>query len=326
MLVGVVLCLLVAGGVAAASQDPYRDQAEHVPCPTAPPGWTDPAESAGSRTILTPLTAIVQPEDPTMFFGTPAVQVDCDYRTSSGKNLDVLVRYALPIDLNPWNDFYIGCTVTGHPQSVATAAHAWNDRDRIYRVVGAKTWSLATFIDDLKVLGPSDVPRFEAIANKLLESAQPYAHNCKLAGNGSPVEIRSIWTFSFDATTSDGGVTSSGRTTGSFTTTPDASGGAIGAITNLFADNFPIRVKSGGKTSSLTIHVAGPISFQHRYGSILKAHVVVLASTMPGCVKGSTGTMLLSIQYLSEPRVGVTVCGHTYLNGKGQVTAQMKTV
>ena len=59
--------------------------------------------------------------DQTTFFGSPVAQLDCSYRTSDGKYLDVFVRYALPIDLNPWNDFYIGCTVTGHPQSTETA-------------------------------------------------------------------------------------------------------------------------------------------------------------------------------------------------------------
>jgi len=320
--------VLLVGGVpsATASQDPYRDQAEKIACPSAPPGWTDPSESAGSRTILTPLTAIVQPLDPTEFFGTPAVQVECDYRTPGGKNLEVFVRYALPIDINPWNDFYIGCTVTGHPQSAGTAAHAWNDRDRTYRVVGAKTWSLATFIDDLKELDSADVTRFETITNRLLAAAQPFAHNCKLAGGGGPVEIKSIWTFSFDAQTSSKGVTSSGKTAGSFVTTPNASGGSVGTISNLFANDFRVRVRSHGATHSLSIHVAGPIAFRHGYGSTLKAHVVVLASTEPGCAKGATGTLMLSIQYLTPSRVAVTVCGQTYLDGKGEVTAQMKTV
>jgi hypothetical protein len=35
---------------------------------------------------------------------------------------------------------------------------------------------------------------------------------------------------------------------------------------------------------------------------------------------------VLSVQYLSAPQVAVKVCDHTYLAGKGQVSAQMKTV
>ena len=54
--------------------------------------------------------------------------------------------------------------------------------------------------------------------------------------------------------------------------------------------------------------------------------VVVLASNESGCRTGATGTLILSVQYLTAPRVAVTVCGRTYLDGKGQVSAQMKTV
>src|SRR5258708_1759801 len=161
LIVGVLSVLLFSSGTANASTDPFRDQAETIPCPSAPAGWFNPPENAGGRYILTPLTAVAQTDDPTVLFGAPVVQLDCHYRTTGGSDLQVSVRYALPIDINPWNDFYIGCTVTGHPQSVATAAHAWNDRDRIYRVVGAKTWSLATFIDDLGELRKEDVQRFE---------------------------------------------------------------------------------------------------------------------------------------------------------------------
>jgi hypothetical protein len=316
----------MSGGTAAASDDPYHDQAERIACPAAPSGWFNPAESAGGKTILTPLTTVAEPAHPTTFFGAPVVEVDCHYLTTAGKNLEVIVRYALPIDLNPWNDFYIGCTVTGHPQNAATGAHPWSDHDRTYRVVGAKTWSLATFIDDLGAVGAADVPRFEAITRQMLASAQPFAHNCKLAGGGNPVDIKSIWTFSFDARTSSGGVTSSGKTSGSFVTTPDASGGPVGAITNLFADDFRLSGKGRGTTFSLELHVAAPIDFHHRYGSTLRAHVLVLASSEAGCRKGAAGTLVLSVQYLSAPQVAVKVCGHTYLAGKGQVSAQMKTV
>jgi hypothetical protein len=325
-ILAVLSMLAVSGGTAAASGNPYLDQAEKIACPAAPSGWFNPGENDGGRTILTPLTPIVQPDGPTEFFSAPVVQVDCHYRTSGGKDFEVSVRYALPIDINPWNDFYIGCTVTGHPQNAATGPHAWDDQVRVYRVVGARTWSLATFIDDLGELSDGDVPRFEAIADTMLASAQPFAHNCKLAGGGGPVDIKSVWVFSFDAATSSGGVTSSGRTRGSFITTADASGGAVGTISNLAADDFRIRTRGNGQAGSLELHVGSPIAFRHGYGGVLRAHVLVLASNEPGCGKGATGTLVLTVQYLTPPSVAVQVCGHTYLDGKGQVSAQMKTV
>src|SRR4029078_8054278 len=139
------------------------------------------------------------------------VQVDCLYRAGGSRDLRVSVRYALPIDINPWNDFYIGCTVTGHPEVVSTAAHAWDDHDRRSRVVGAKTWSLATFIDDLGALRKADVSRFEAMTKTIVGAAPPFSQDCKLPGNGGPVNVKSIGTFSVDAQPTSAGVTSSAR-------------------------------------------------------------------------------------------------------------------
>jgi hypothetical protein len=326
LVVGVLTMLVLSVGAAGASLDPYRDQAEAITCPSAPEGWFSLPANDGGRTILTPLTAVAQTDDPTELFGAPVVQVDCHYRTSGGKELQVSVRYALPIDLNPWNDFYIGCTVTGHPQSVATAAHAWNDRERIYRVVGAKTWSLATFIDDLKMLRKSDVPRFEAMTNAMLKAAQPFAHDCSLAGNGAPVRLKSIWTFSFDVKTSSGGVTSSAKGTGSFLTTASTSGSSVGAISNVRAQDFRLKVTSKGKTRWLSIHVGDPIEFRHGYGFLLRTQLVVRGSTDAGCRKGSTGTLVVAVQSATPPRVALQVCGHTYLAGRGKVRAAIQTV
>jgi hypothetical protein len=326
LILGVLFLLATGAATARASGDPYADQAEKIPCPAAPTGWFMPAPDAGGRTVLTPLTAVAGgPSDPTTFFGAPVVQVDCHYMTHAGKDFDVAVRYVLPMDLNPWNDFYIGCTITGHPQNVATSAKAWNDKDRIFRIVGAKTWSLATFIDDLKQLTPADVPRFEAIARSMLDDAQPFAHNCKLAGNGKPTDVKALWTFSFDAQTTEAGVTSSGGTTGSFTTTPEDTG-AIGTIDHLQANDFRLKVSGKEAKGSLELHVGTAIDFHHGYGAVLRAHVIVLASNEDGCKKGATGQLKLSVQYLSSPSVAVQICGHTYLAGKGTVTAQMKTV
>jgi hypothetical protein len=326
LLLGVVLLLAAGAATARASGDPYADQAEKVPCPAAPAGWFEPDGAAG-RTVLTPLTAVNGgPSDPTTFFGAPVVQVDCHYRTQAGKDFDVAVRYVLPMDLNPWNDFYIGCTVTGHPQNAATSAKAWDEKDRIFRIVGVKTWSLATFIDDLKQLTPADVPRFEAIAKKMFDDAQPFAHNCKLEGNGKAVEVKALWTFSFDANTTTSGVTSTGGTTGSFITSGDTPTGGVGTIGNLQANDFRLRVTGKGGKGSLEIHVGEPIDFHHGYGATLRAHIVVLDSNEDGCSKGATGQLKLAVTLLTPPSVAVQVCGHTYLAGKGEVRAQMKTV
>ncbi len=322
---GVLLTLVLSAGVAGASPDPYRDQAETIGCPAAPAGWSNPPESEGGRSILTPLTPVASALDPTVLFGAPIVELTCDYKTTDGRYLQVSVRYALPIDLNPWNDFYVGCTALGRQQPIATRAQAWNDSDRVYRIVGAKTWSLATFVDNLKQLETNDVPRFEVMANSMLKAAQPFAHDCKLAGNGGPVSLTSLWTFSFDVQTTSAGVTSSASSSGSFETTADTAGSMVGTIRDLRATDFRLELASKGKKQSLALHVGAPIEFRHTYGSLLRAHIVVSSSSDTACREGSAGTLLVSLQNLSPPRVVVQICGHTYLDGKGTVRARIQT-
>ena len=157
----------------------------------------------------------------------------------------------------------------------------------------------------------------------MLKAAQPFAHDCTLAGNGGPVNLKAIWTFSFDAQTTSAGVTSSGRTSGSFVTTASTTGSTLGTISNLFAADFRLTLKSKDKTRSLGIHVGAPIQFRHGYGTLLRTRVVVTASRDSGCRKGATGTLLVSLQNLTPSRVALKICGHTYLDGKGRVTARI---
>jgi hypothetical protein len=236
------------------------------------------------------------------------------------------VRYALPSDINPWNDFDIGCTVTGHPEAASTVSQAFNRRSRTYRIVAARSWSLATFIDNLRQLTPAEVPHFEAIANTMLKDAQPLAHNCSLPGDHGPVAVKAIWTFSFAASVSRVGVTSSASTSGTFVTSPSPNGTQIGAISNLRATDFRLTLTGHGGTRSLTIHIGAPLSFSHSYGSLLRTTIVVLGSSDPGCRTGTTGSLLVSAPYLATPSVRLSVCGQTYLDGKGSVSAQIKSV
>src|SRR6266702_5771800 len=84
-IVGVLSVLVFIAVAVSASADPYRDQAETILCPSAPPGWFNPPESAGGRFVLTPLTAVAQTDDPTVLFGAPLVQLNCIYQTTGGK-------------------------------------------------------------------------------------------------------------------------------------------------------------------------------------------------------------------------------------------------
>jgi hypothetical protein len=325
VLVGVLLALALGVGTASASTDPYRDQAETIVCPSPPSGWFNPPESEGGRVILTPLTAVQQVDDPTLHFAAPLVQVTCHYRKTSGKDLQVSVRYALPIDVNPWNDLDIGCTATGPREVVSSGtsagAYPWSDYDRAYRIVGAKSWSLATFAYHLDDLSKDDVPRFEAMANAMLKAAQPFAHGCPLAGDGGPANLRTLWTFRFDARTTSAGVTSSGKSSGSFLITSRTPVGT-GAISELRATDIRLSVRTKGRTRSLKIRVGGPTEFRFGYVTTLAAQIRVIASNDTECRKGSTGTLSVS----TEPRVLVNVCGRIYLGGKGSVRTRIASV
>jgi hypothetical protein len=103
-------------------------------------------------------------------------------------------------------------------------------------------------------------------------------------------------------------------------------GTAAGAISNLSVPDFRLRVTGGGSSHVLSIHVASPIAFSHGYGAALRSNVVVVASNDAGCRPGSKGTLLVSTPYLSSPTVKLALCGHSYLDGKGSVTAFIKNV
>lgn len=321
--VGALVLLFAFGaGMVHAAGDPYAVQADKVPCPTPSKGWSN---VPSARSVLTPNT--ISPDGSLiLYFAAPIVEIVCVYRTPAGKDIDLRVRYDLPIDVNPWNDFDIGCTATHPPAAPSIAAKAWNARQRVYRVIGVHTWSLATFIDSFKQLKPADVPRFETMAKLMLKGVQPFAHGCSLAGGGKPTEIKSLWTFSFDVHSTSGGVTSTGSTSGSFSTAVGPDGTATGAISNLSAPDFQLRVTGGGKRDVLSIHVGTPIGFSHGYGAALRTQIVVTASNDAGCQKGSKGTLLVSVPYLSSPTVKLEVCGHSYLDGKGPITAFIKSV
>jgi hypothetical protein len=323
-LLAAFVLLAIGVGTAVASGDPYLDQANRVPCPSAPPGWVNPPASENGRTVLTPLTVLTSADGIDVYSAAQAVEIDCDYKTDAGKEIQLSVRYALPSDLNPWSDFYIGCTALDHPEAVSTASEAWSDKTRVYRVVGKKTWSLATFVDPAHQLVDTDIPHFEAIANTLLKGVQSFAHNCSLAGNGKPVGVKSFWKFSFSAHVKSNGMTSSGSTTGSFTTT--ASGTAIGAIGSLEATNFRLSLSDRGAKSGLTVHIAAPLGFTVPYGTKLRARIVVLASNDTGCHKGATGTLLVADPLVGQSTVKLSVCGHSYLDGKGTEDATIASV
>jgi hypothetical protein len=118
--------------------------------------------------------------------GSDQVTVYCSYFAGAGRrHIIVDVEYALPSDLDPLYDFFVGCASQDFAARLPNGAYAWNVRDRLYRVPSSNSWSYATFYDLGHHLAARDVPAFERIARTLLRSAGPAAHPCTLSGGPS---------------------------------------------------------------------------------------------------------------------------------------------
>jgi hypothetical protein len=135
-----------------------------IACPTAPLGWFIPVHN-GKRTE----GGIV---------GVQYETVYCNYFTRDRKHIVVNSTFALPDDPNPINDFYYGC---------GSGATQWNNRNRMFQIVGNDRWVAAAFEDLGRTLNRHQVSSFELITRELLNSSAPSAHTCALKLAPEPV-------------------------------------------------------------------------------------------------------------------------------------------
>jgi hypothetical protein len=177
----------VGSALAMASARAEVPNANSIACPAPPSGWFLPGGSSG-RYVASPSKADAVPAD-MLQPGLDQVTVYCHYFTKSGKALIVSSNYALPSNLNPFNDFDVGCSDNASKAGVATGGYGWNTKDRIYRVVSLTTWGYAAFWDYQRQLVKRDVGSFEAVTQSLLTRSEPAAHSCSLAGFGKEVPI-----------------------------------------------------------------------------------------------------------------------------------------
>ena len=206
------LILVAAGALLWDAQSGLAavPNANSIPCPAAPAGWTSPP-GEGGRTVLSPnpLDA-TSAADYTVSIGTDQVTVICGY-DRSGKNVKVTVNYALPTaDFNPYADFDLGCTTKSVTRSASTGDLAWTAKGRAFRVVSLTDWAYAGFRDPTDQLASSDVDRFEAVARTLLKHSGPAAHDCTLPGKGGPTAVPpKSWTVAFTSTVTSNNFTTS---------------------------------------------------------------------------------------------------------------------
>jgi hypothetical protein len=316
ILVGVIAA---AGLIWAAPALGVPPNASGIQCPSAPSGWMNPP-GEGGRLVQSP-----DPSDATQDGfepGTDQVRITCSYFKNDNR-MSVAVAYALPIDFNPWWDFDFGCTSVNHtPGYLPITGFPWDTQHRIYFTIDSTAWSYAMFEDPYDLLSQSDVSPFEKIAQNLLSSTQPAAHNCTLPGGGGPVAAQAPWTFFFGFTATNNGVTTTGSSRGSFFTAP-TSNDETGIIGGLHASNISLTEATKGSTATqqVTIHVGAPISFRSYYLNTLKAAISVLRSSDPTCPTGSTGT--LTVTSGPTPTVGLAICGGNLLQGTLSVNVQI---
>src|SRR5438105_985383 len=100
------IATLAWGAAASAAEVP---NANSIACPAAPSGWTLPKDMG--RWVVSPNQADAVPSrlndnwDP----GRDQVTVFCNYFTKTANTLLLQVSYALPGNINPFNDFDVGC-------------------------------------------------------------------------------------------------------------------------------------------------------------------------------------------------------------------------
>jgi hypothetical protein len=303
---------------ASSVADPYADAASVITCPAGPAGWFVPPGTEG-RYVLTPLTVSGGDENEAPeAYGGSQVNVDCTYWTQQGGRLTVSVRYALPIDFNPYADFYIGCKTNTMGVGAPTGPQPWNNQQRLYRVLSNVSWSYATFYDAYDQLQGSDITSFEAITRQMLKDAEPIAHTCAL--NLQATAPQTLWTFGFDANVKNAGLTTTGGTSGTFFTRPNVNGGT-GQLTQLKAVDIVLTMSHGSKkVGAVTLHVTQPVSFTYSYGAVLRALVQVSASTYAPCRFGATGTLTVDT---NTQTATVQVCHRNLVEGTGSTNAHI---
>jgi hypothetical protein len=246
------------------------------------------------------------------------VNVDCTYWTHQGGRLTVSVRYALPSDFNPYADFYIGCNTNTMGLDSPTGPFLWDSTHRTYRVLSSKSWSYATFYDAYAQLQGGEVGTFEGITRQLLKDAEPIAHGCTL--NLGPTAPTTLWTFGFDATVTNNGLTTTGGTSGSFITKPNDNGG-VGELGSLKAQDIVLKMTRGSQSAgSVTLRITQPVSFAYSYGAYFKALVQVKSSSFSPCAVGAMGTLTVSS---SLSRATLQVCHRAMLDGTGRTNANV---
>jgi hypothetical protein len=275
----------------AATPSPVKDP-NLIACPSAPSGWT---YAPVRKTLATPESVPEPDAEEHLATGGNLVTVACTYWATDIRQVTVRVTYDLPTDINPINDFYVGC---------GNGNLKWNSDYRVYRVASDQQWANA-FFDDFGLYMPdTEVPTFQRLANQLLQNASGFGHDCTL--KVAPTELMARYTF--DIRIAGANLKSIFYTKGA----PDIAG--TKPIVSLARTSAPLQVKANGKTRRLTIKFTDGIDYSLKNGGNVgtaRFKVKVTQSGLATCRAGQTGTLTISTQ----PAVLLDICGQTFLRG-----------
>lgn len=320
-----VLATFAAGAMGATPSYSWRDGDSGFlyRCPGPPAGWT---ASPWNPVLTTPSALNIRHTKTgaavdTSYPGSDQETVSCYYGHSSDSNgLYVSANLALPvIDVNPLNDFYIGCgsnktnyTPPGIPSYIAEST---------------TRYAYAKFTDNNHALTQDDLPVFEALTRQLLQYVEPAAHTCKL-DTTHPVAVPALKSFGFKVSLKGTRLRASTSVAGAFDTAggPTASNHYKVSILHV-EPTFRMKVTQRGVAHRLSLHFSNPTFYYLAPVSRLVLHVTVWSSTVRGCPKGSHGTMTLttSLAYgRTRPTKGkLDLCRSVFGKAKQKITGQI---
>ncbi len=288
------LALAFVPGTAFAA-GPIKDPAL-IACPSPPAGWTNPPGTG--KTVQSPQLN----ENLATLGASDQAEVTCEYFDLPTKHVLVVVSYAVPDDINPVSDFYWGCRSGGTP---------WDDSTRVFRVMSPHQWAIAAFSDVGGDLSRGDAQKFETITRQLLQNAEGFGHTC--ARSTSETFLTSNFHYSFKV--------AAGQGSGSFWATLGPKPTSTVPVGRVMSVTISLQLTRHGVTQPLTIRVergfdyspAGP-----RVTGRVRLGVKVVASKVPSCHAGNTGTLTIT----TRPSVKLAICGQTFLQGAAQTEIQ----
>jgi hypothetical protein len=282
-LVGLLLAVAASGGPGKG--------VDSIGCPPGPSGWNNPPVTKGITAPQTTNNGYGGGYEQVAAGGNVAT-VTCSYHNTTSKQVYVAVSFALPTDLNPLNDFDLGCS---------RGDAGWNATERVYRVSSRSEWALATLTDSGRYLQAGEVPAFEGVTRELLRNAKGFGHSCVVAVRPTEVPSR----FFFDIKVGGDNLKAT------FWTPPSPDKSGVFPIEKISPARAKLQVNTSNGMRTLGIAFTKGIDYRIQTGhspARVRFHVRVTTSHVPACSAGATGQLTIA----TPIDVAIDVCGRRF--------------